>query len=230
MAIALQTQSAANIGTTRQTSFTLTAPSGIADGDFLIAVITCNNNTVTVTAPDGTWTQVAGSPFHDAETGACFWKFASGESGNYTFSVGATSRSICGWMGRYTGVDGTTPIDVTPTHTTGGDVPTFTTSVANTMLLVAAWYSAGSGTTATFTPPSSPATFTEEVDQHTTVGTATESSMCVDDLLWSGSGATGTMTISATSGPSACFGLALRPATGGGGTTSEKAGAGVIGP
>lgn len=212
MAISLRSANSANCGATRTNSAICPAPGSIVNGDILVGVVSCNNNTVVVTPPAG-FSSVSGSPFHDAasSTIAVMWKQASGESGSYTFSLGATTRSWCVWVGCYQGVDTTTPIDVTPTTANAtGAVPTMTTTIVGCALLAIADFSSGAGATTTFTPPSAPATFTEEIDQHTATA-STENSQSVNDLIWSGSGATGTMTITGVSTPSLCCGVALRP-------------------
>lgn len=213
MAIALRSKNSANCGAVRTASAICPAPATIVDGDVLVAVVSCNNNTVIVTPPAG-WVEVGGSPFHDAASAtiAVFYKVAASESGSYTFTLGGTTRSWCVWMGSYSGVNTTTPIDVTPVSASGtGTVPTMTVT-AGAMLVIAADYSSGAGATTTFTPPTSPGTFVEEIDQATATA-STENSQCVDDFLLAAGGATGTMPIVGVATPSGCCGVALRDAS-----------------
>jgi hypothetical protein len=215
MAIALRSQSANTCGATRTATPIVLAPSSVVNGDLLIAVVSANNNTNVFTKPDASWTEFAGSPFHDtaSATIAVFWKVANNESGNYNFPVsGGTARSWCTWLGVYSGADTTNVPDVTPTTATSGTIPSMTTTTTGCALIAIATHSGSAGQVVTFTPPSSPGTFVEEVDQHTVIGTATENAQSVDDLIWSGSGATGTITVVGSTTPTGCFGLALRPA------------------
>lgn len=99
----------------------IVAPTGISNGDLLVAVLHVGDSTVVpplaVTPPAG-WTEVTNSPVAaskpDPYTIALhvYYKVASSESGNYTFTH--TVADTEGYMYRLTGVDTTTPIEATP--------------------------------------------------------------------------------------------------------------------
>lgn len=212
---AFRSGASANIGATRQTSLTVSKPTGTLDGDVMVAYITSNNATVVVTPPAG-WIECSGSPLQSADgaTLAAFTKVASGEGANYSFSVGATTRSICGWIGSYTGVASVASVQTTSTTTVG--IPNSTTTVPGVSVGAATSYavlctslSGGNGVTATSTHPS----WTERVDQATSVTTATENCQAVYDSAV-GTGSTGNQVVTHTPGSlsaHAGFMLILRP-------------------
>lgn len=76
----------------------VTAPSGIQNGDLLVAVIYGNNGSLTLTLPSGftnipvRFTSGLGSNFYIAT------KIASSESGNYTFTWSSSATSAAGIM------------------------------------------------------------------------------------------------------------------------------------
>jgi hypothetical protein len=171
MAIAVgSTSNAPTLGT--RTNTTITAPSGIADGHFLLGVLHVGDGSslpaLPVTPPSG-FTEVASSPSAidnpDPYTVAThvYGKVASGESGNYTFTH--SSADTEGFMFRLTGVDTTNPIDVVPVVANSGTSPAgaarTTTSyqsitpLTNGCFLLYAestWDGPGSGTVSVGTP------------------------------------------------------------------------------
>lgn len=151
-----------------RTNSTITAPTGIANGDLLVAVLHVGDSSalpaLTVTPPAG-WTEVTNSPSAsdkpDPYTIAIhvFHKVASGESGNYTFSH--TSAETEGYMYRLTGADTTTPIDATPAaqqfsgtngQTTGYDSVTPVTNGAFLIFAESDWDGPGAGAVSGSTP------------------------------------------------------------------------------
>ena len=102
-----------------RTNSTITAPSSISNGNLLVAILHAGNSAgtaVSVSAPAG-FTEVTNSPVSQTYGGYTiashvYYKVASGESGNYTFSH--TTADTEGYMYRLTGADTSTPIDVTP--------------------------------------------------------------------------------------------------------------------
>ena len=135
-----------------RTNSTITAPSGIVNGNVLVAILHVGDGTalpaLAVTPPAG-WTEVPNSPTAQAKADPytiathVFVKVASGESGNYTFNH--TSADTEGYMYRLTGADTTTPIDVTPVVnasngiTNGGttNYPTITTVTNGAFMIYA---------------------------------------------------------------------------------------------
>lgn len=150
-----------------RTNSTITAPSSIANGDLLVAVLHAGNSSgtaVTVTPPAG-FTEVTNSPIAETFSGYTiashvYYKVASGESGNYTFSH--SSADTEGYMYRLTGADTSTPIDVTPAtavanlvnNGTTTELATITT-VTNGAFIIAqdsAWDAPGAGNWSGTTP------------------------------------------------------------------------------
>lgn len=179
MAVALASSSSLAYG--NRTNTTLPAPSGITDGDVLLAVMfAASDPGVTVTPPAG-WTVLTGFPlvYHRGQPGYtyrlyAFVKVASGESGNYTFTH--TTADSEGWLGRYTGASTSAPINPAPAvDTDTGDVGTngpedsgtdlnpgsITTEVDGSMVV----FIGSTWDAADFTPPTGTTpTFTERLD------------------------------------------------------------------
>lgn len=153
-----------------RTDTTVTAPSGIQDGDLLYAFIftTSNGGTAPTPTPPSGFTQLPSSPTSVTDEGSFngkFWayvKTASSESGDYTFSHSTCSSQ--GLMLRVSAGNATGVVDASNTGT--GSTTTFTgvtTTQDNALVMVVAhdW-----GDTANnLSPPSgSTPTFTEHVD------------------------------------------------------------------
>lgn len=126
---------------TASSSLQLSAPSGSTTNDLLLAVISArssNSNNVTVGAPAGCgWTQQAQQS--NNETLAIFYKFfnSNDASACYRFTVNSSSQ-IAGAILRYSGVNTTTPIDVSATGTGGSGTataPSVTTTVPDTLVV-----------------------------------------------------------------------------------------------
>ncbi len=135
-------------------SITITKPTNTAKGDVLIASIAVRPNTVTITAPTG-WTLVnrqdnAGGSVNSL---AVYSKVATAtEPASYTWSFSANTGNEGGIMA-FSGVDNTTPIDVsagsiTAAATTTFTAPSVTTTVTNTMIVTAHEYSSSDRWTA----------------------------------------------------------------------------------
>lgn len=174
---------AAAIGSTstityaQRTNTVITAPSGIANNDVLVAILLVGGVSVPTVAPPSGFSEVTttGWPISVDEADPTwqlrlklYWKVASSESGDYTFShSSARSEAI---MYRITGADTTTPISPNPTSATGtGQTATatgLTTPRAGSVVIYAtgAWDAAGPTTPPTGTTP----TFTEYFDAGST--------------------------------------------------------------
>ncbi len=120
---------------------------GLADGDLLIAAVFLDDqSTASITGPGG-WTKPAA--LDDADSSArqrqlaIFYKIASGETGNWTFSQDGAADNMAAVVNAFTGVDQATPIDVTPVsgHTLSGqnddtpDPPSITTVTAGAWVM-----------------------------------------------------------------------------------------------
>ena len=167
MAIAVGSVSNTPLWGTR-TSAVITAPSGITNGDLLVACLDIGSSAglVSCTPPAG-WTQVTNSPSSQADSGgsytlSCrvFWKVASGEAGNYTFAHGLGDSQ--GFMYRLTGANTTTPIDANPVTatanlTSNGQTDTFAsvTTITNGCFVICfstTWDGTGAGTVSGTSP------------------------------------------------------------------------------
>lgn len=197
-----------------------TAPSGIASGDVLLMVV---HSGVAATIATSGWTTVlATSSTADATAMAVFRKVAGGsEPGTYTVTVGGGAFAGQVSILRYTGVDGTTPVEVVSTFAEGTDsgdfsqvtIPSITTLSANDVVVgVAAGFADDSG-------PSSIdnfAGYTSRVSRINDVNLA----LSIGDKAQAVAGATGTSLITVVGQPgistsTLAYGvrLALKPAT-----------------
>jgi hypothetical protein len=141
-----------------RTNSTLTAPASIANGDLLVNVMHAGNASLTALAitPPAGWSAIPNDPSTknapDPYSIAMhvFYKVASGESGNYTFTH--SSGETEGFIYRLTGADTTTPLDVTPTQNNGVGgttvYPAITPVTDGAFLIYAEsdWDAPGSGT------------------------------------------------------------------------------------
>jgi hypothetical protein len=120
---------------------TVTAPTGIVDGELLYAGALTNAGS-TVTPPAG-WTRLTDVNVNGSLSGV-FWKLAASESGNYTFT-GQSGCSISAYILRISGVDGSNPINASNTGTGGAStaysISGVTTTVANTLLVQSIFWS-----------------------------------------------------------------------------------------
>jgi len=191
------------------TSITITKPSGVTDGDVLVASIALSFNAVDdITPPDGNWHLVRAEA-HSSQFVQLhlFYKVvtdASGEGADYTFSwTGSYTNN--GGIARYSGVNTSTPSDVasssndgTSTSPTGSSITTAT----NGSMLV--WVcGAVTATGARYTPPGG---FAEEWE----IAAVPRSTLA--DYTQATAGASGDQvgTLS-NSKPWLCFLWALRP-------------------
>jgi|GEM_PF-2275094 len=125
----------------------ITAPTGIQDGDILVAFVSVFRSTsATATSITGTgWTQWAEQITSTRYKCSMFWKRASSESGNYTFSS-ASATQMQGAIGVYRGcVASGDPRDVlsNTAYTTSGTIvraASCTPTVANGMFVYGGWY------------------------------------------------------------------------------------------
>src|SRR5258708_2046482 len=111
-----------SIATTTDTGFpsskALTMPSGVTAGDLLVACVTAANTGITITMTG--WTALFTTLSGSFESFRIFTKVAAGsDTGTASFS-GSVSMSAV--VARFTGVDGSTPVEVSATSgpTTGG--------------------------------------------------------------------------------------------------------------
>ena len=205
------------IDTGSSTTPTLTKPSGVADGDLLLAVFAVKAGVTVDAVPTGWTAFIPGGTVQNPAvnyTLAAYYKVASSEgAGPYTWTV-SSSAAWRGAIMRYSGVDTSTPVDVTANEYSGASasahtVPQLTGTTAGCML-VAACGNQSTGYTISLT--GEPVTeLWESVDGNITN---------FADGLDADGGNTGSVTFDFTTSTAAAGFLgALRP--GGGDTTPE---------
>lgn len=196
---------------TAATALNVPYPSGIVAGDVLVLNVGVASATV-ATLPSG-WIAggVSSSSGGNSPSERIMVKIATGsETGSLAVTTAsATSRGI---MLRFSGVDNTTPIDGTgsttasATATASHVLPSITTTVSGCALVAMAVAQTPGGTWTT--PTTQGGTWTELAE---TTGVAPSTTVQIN--IWSGSGATGTVTMTRSSSVRGCAGmLALRPA------------------
>lgn len=194
-------------------SLTLTTPTGAASGDLLIAVFESDGNSDWSAGSNGF---IAGGRLYSTIDCTIEWFYLplnSAPAASYTWT--RTGTGACrGWMIRVTGAASSGPIDVSgfqedSVSNTTHDLPTLTTTVADTLLLAFSLVSSGAAyTSGEFTPPSG---YTEISE----TGTA----WCHVSAAWktqATAGSTGSASFTGISAPSLQLLLAIKPA---GGTT-----------
>lgn len=172
MTVEFRSDSSAANGTA-STSVVVTKPTGVADGDLLLAIIS-ETGTGSITPPAG-WTLLASQAASTDATSAAYWRFASSEAASWTWTLGASVRNAS-WVGAFTGVDTDDPIYASDSDSaTGGEefsspaVDPDLTPWAGLVTAVAAVRSAG-GSPTTWTQDK----YTERADVSTDEGSGTD--------------------------------------------------------
>lgn len=195
---------------TAATTLNVPYPAGVAAGDVIAMAIGVNSATLP-TIPSG-WLAggVSSTSGGSAPSERIILKVCTGsETGSQAVTTpSATSRAQ---MLLFRGVDNTTPLDnagsvtASSTATSTYVLPSMTTTAAGAALVLIGVANAPGGT---WTSPTSPGAFTETAET-----TGATPSMGVQYLIWSGSGATGTVSYTRSTNVRGCTGmLALRPA------------------
>lgn len=222
-------QTISNTTYASRTNTTVTAPSGIQDGDILFYAhfaASTGTGTKTVTAPTGFGAVDGGTwplNINDGSFGASirvWYKIASGESGNYTATH--ASLNTQGVMWRVSGGDSAAPKANTNSGTSGSAADStalsLTTLNNGALVIVVGWDWADTANNLTGPSGTTP-TFTERLDT-TLTG------------VWSGNlataGATGNKTFAnntsdgVSQNPWATTMIVVEPAAGGGGSASRQ--------
>lgn len=203
-----------------QTAIAIDAPSGLADGDIMVALIVSWKDPAdqTHTLPSG-WTawyeqRCTGSYGSNLFYTLC-WKRASSESGSYTFSTSSGAAEIYGLISAYSGrIASGDPLDVGSntkyeTNDTTVRAAGMTVATAGSDVVWAAW-------TETYSTPS--LDLPSGMNQRVKVAMSEVwSAMACGDLLNQSTGATGNKDGSCDSSTERkhAFMVALKPASGG---------------
>lgn len=104
----------ATTSTSTNTSLTINKPTGVTTGDLMLVCITKGNNSGTNPSLSG-WTLLSGGVLNGASIrGAVLYKVATASEGaSYTFALGTGVNSSVGTIVAFSGVNTTTPFDVT---------------------------------------------------------------------------------------------------------------------
>lgn len=191
---------------------TITAPSGIVEGDLLFAVVCAGASGGSVIPPDDSWRHVTTIAITSGQS-ATFCKVATDtEPASYTFTTGGATRML-GGMIRISGVDVTDPIEAyaefeSTGNSTDHTSPSVTTSSDNSLILSIA--NGHFGDSVTYTPP---VDITELWDiSHVATGDDA-ASMAVGWKVQATAGATGSFSWTATAAyDRRSTTIALRPA------------------
>jgi hypothetical protein len=147
-AIGFVAASSANNGT-GTTSLSVNKPTGVAQGDVMLATLTATG-TGSITAPSG-WTAITNATQGTALRQATYYKVAGASEGSsYSWGLG-TSRSTSAGIVAYRGVNQTAPVDAsaTATATSGNAVgPSVTTSAASDQVVASASFATATTVTA----------------------------------------------------------------------------------
>lgn len=204
MAIAIDTFTTKDI---EATSITIDKPTGVVEGDLMVAQVCGQSNAVVVTPPAG-WTEIQqGVPASAGPVMASYYRVAtSSEGASYNFTLDSSSKAVGGIVR----ITGATVIDTsseqyndTPSTTiTGGTVtPTYADSYI--LFLTASTAGATSGYAIA---TANPASWTElyDISRTSVYGT----------MAWASrpeTSATGNATATTTSSRSACHILVIKP-------------------
>lgn len=195
-------------------TITINKPSGVVDGDVLIAFFSEDSNTPRITPPGG-WSAASGSGIGAngeivVGTSAvlqCFTKVASSEGASWAFTPSASYTGVVGVIA-YSGGDSTTPIDVAAGTSTASSTnhatPTITPSVSGCML-VGIWM-VDSNAANTW----STADMNERIDQST--GTAAFVTLSVHDLLYNSTSSVSKTATFTAADAAAVILFAIKPA------------------
>lgn len=203
--------------TTATTDYTAPAPGSLTTGQVLWAQIAYNASTGTITAPSG-WTEAIAPTSNGSARIAAYWHVVTaGENGTTPSWTWTMSAAVAGnvIIGRFSGVDTTTPVDAGPV--TGSSSTTSNVVNAVTTVTNGAWVIGGGALqSATSNSIAAPAGWTTL--QNTSGENAGRGAVLASKGEQASAGTTGTATFTLTAAlTSRCYQVALRPATGGGG-------------
>lgn len=199
---------------------TLAKPSGVVEGDLLIAILSADgpNSTISWASRIPAGWAIAEENLATGGTfvthGAVAYKIAgASEPSTYAFSFG--DQSGCGAIVAYQGVNQTTPINASAKQenvasATAHPIPSVTTTVADCLAIAIYQHRGNNGV-----PYTEPAGWTERIDYK---GAVCNSNFGVADKVFASSGATGSVTATGNVADETwTVMLAIAPAGGGGG-------------
>lgn len=188
---AVEFRAATHAGSSPATSCSAAVPTGVQNGDLLLAMAIANQTSSgeTITAPTG-WTEVA-THYNTTDTVfrvSLFRKIASSESGSYNFTSSENVRFSCTVTAWYDGINPTNPIaQYTNTAYTVNNATLraagLTTTAPASLLIVGI---VACNPACPISPPTSPSAFTEQVDHF-----ENRHQRYFASLNWTGSGSTG---------------------------------------
>ena len=178
------------------TRLSIVVPTGTVAGDVMIAAIATTPSTVPITAPAG-WTLIQ-APTQTSATSnrvSTYYRVATAsEPASYGWTLSTAHTGAAGGIVSYSGVDNTTPIDVSASAVTASalthSAPSITTTMANDMLVTVHEYASANS----WTPPTG---MTERVDIASRAGNAAGVTLEMNELLLGTAGLTGTKTATA---------------------------------
>lgn len=204
---------AASADSASTASLVCNKPTGTVDNDYMLAFIKRGTDGDPNSVPSG-WTLLGSNPIGGGNSLWVYGKLASSEGASYTFGWAGAARSGITIASYRDGFDTADPIDVVSntaytTNNTTVRAASVSAAAANSPII---FMGAVHGAAAvTFTAPSAPAAFAENVD---TQGDGTgRFSRTFDLLVWTGSGATGDMdaTASASTVDKHAFAVVMNP-------------------
>jgi hypothetical protein len=128
------------VNATATTSVTIAKPAGTVAGDLLVACLALNGGSVAGAGATAGWSPIAAVTSITNPHVFGYYKLAgSAEPADYTWTLNSSVQNGSG-IGRYSGVDSTTPLDAAPKTASGpaarsGTVAGVTTASANAMLV-----------------------------------------------------------------------------------------------
>lgn len=181
-------------GRSSTTNVTVNKPTGLVDGDLLVAIAWSDDSLVHPAAPAG-WTQQGTTQSQSGIGVGKVWRqVAASEPASESWTVtGGNSASII-WVLAITGFDTTTPFDISPTWTQNATASTTRTALAvsptgtDSLLVVSFWSLPNFTVADSYTTPTG---MTEHGDQGDAAG-ASYASSNLDSQQLSASGTTGT--------------------------------------
>lgn len=204
----------ANADNATTSSIVCNKPTGTADNDYMFAFVKRGDDTAPNSVPSG-WSLLASNLVGGGNSLWVYGKLAASEGASYTFGWAAAARTGITIASYRDGFDTADPIDVvsntayTTSNTTVRAASASAAAANSPIIFMGAVHGAAA---VTFTAPSAPAAFAENVD---TQGDGNgRFSRTFDLLVWSGSGATGDMdaTASATATDKHAFAVIMNPA------------------